>query len=99
MATVAKLTLDEGELWTPSLKQAAFKSPVGAARQKRLWVNAIKVQGEVTIKLYKGSVSVIGRKSNKSIYSIKKSSFESGKIFSKKYIENFIKTAAKRLRK
>ena len=67
--------------------------------QKIVDQKKIKVQGEVTIKLYKGSISVIGRKSNKSIYSIKKSSFESGKIFSKKYIENFIKTAAKKLRK
>ena len=58
-----------------------------------------KVQGEVTVKLYKGNVSIIGRKSNKSIYSMKKSSFESGKIFSKKHVENFIKIAAKKLRK
>ena len=58
-----------------------------------------QVQGEVTIKLYKGNLSIIGRKSNKSIYSMKKSSFESGKIFSKQYVENFIKVAAKRLRK
>jgi len=58
-----------------------------------------KVQGEVVIKLYKGNVSIIGRKSSKSIYSMKKSSFESGKVFSKKYIENFIKVAAKKLRK
>ena len=58
-----------------------------------------KVQGEVTVKLYKGSVSIVGRKSNKSAYSMKKSSFESGKIFSKKYVENFIKVSAKKLRK
>ena len=58
-----------------------------------------KVQGEVIVKLYKGNISIIGRKSSKSIYSIKKSSFESGKIFSKKYIESFIKNASKRLRK
>ena len=58
-----------------------------------------KVQGEVIVKLYKGNISIIGRKSSKSIYSIKKSSFESGKIFSKKYVENFIKNASKRLRK
>ena len=58
-----------------------------------------KIQGEVTIKLYKGNMSIVGRKSNKSIYSIKKTSFESGKIFSKKYVENFIKVAAKKLRK
>ena len=67
--------------------------------QKTIDQKRTRVQGEVTIKLYKGSTSVIGRKSNKSIYSIKKSSFESGKIFSKKYVENFIKIAAKKLRK
>ena len=58
-----------------------------------------KVQGEVAIKLYKGNISIVGRKSNKSIYSMKQSSFESGKIFSKKHVENFIKVEAKRLRK
>ena len=58
-----------------------------------------KVQGEVIVKLYKGNISIIGRKSSKSIYSIKKSSFESGKIFSKKYVESFIKNASKKLRK
>ena len=58
-----------------------------------------KVQGEIVVKLYKGNISIISRKSSKSIYSIKKSSFESGKIFSKKYVENFIKNSAKKLRK
>ena len=58
-----------------------------------------KVQGEVMVKLYKGNISIISRKSSKSIYSIKKSSFESGKIFSKKYVEDFIKNASKKLRK
>ena len=58
-----------------------------------------KTQGEVTIKLCKGNMSIFGRKSNKSIYSMKKSSFESGKIFSKKHVENFIKVEAKKLRK
>ena len=58
-----------------------------------------KVQGEVIVKLYKGNVSIVGRKSVKCIYSMKKSSFESGKIFSKKYVENFIKASTKKLRK
>ena len=69
------------------------------ALQKIIDQKRKKVQGEVTIKLYKGSISIIGRKSNESIYSMKKSSFESGKIFSKKYVENFIKVEAKKLRK
>ena len=67
--------------------------------QKIIDQKRTRVQGEVTIKLYKGSMSIIGRKSSKSIYSKKKSSFESGKIFSKKYVENFIKVSAKKLRK
>ena len=58
-----------------------------------------RVEGEVVIKLYKGGMSVVKRKSKKSIYSMEKSSFEGGKIFSKKYVEKFIKIASKRLRK
>ena len=58
-----------------------------------------RVEGDVTIKLYKGCLSVIKRKSKNSIYSLKKSSFESGKVFSKKYVENFIKAATKKLKK
>ena len=57
------------------------------------------VEGEVKIKLYKGNISLISRKSKKSLYSQKKSSFETGKIFSKKFVENFIKTEAKKLTK
>jgi len=67
--------------------------------QKIIDLKRSKVQGEITVKLYKGSTYIIGRKSTKSIYSMKKSSFESGKIFSKKYVENFIKVAAKKLKK
>ena len=67
--------------------------------QKIIDQKRTRVQGEVIIKLYKGNISIVGRKSKKSIYSMKKSSFESGKLFSKKYVENFIKVAAKKLRK
>jgi len=67
--------------------------------QKIIDQKRTRVQGEVIIKLYKGNMSIVGRKSKKSIYSMKKSSFESGKLFSKKYVENFIKVAAKKLRK
>ena len=67
--------------------------------QKIIDQKKARVEGEITIKLYKGSLSIVGRKSKKSIYSKEKSSFEGGKIFSKKYIENFIKNAAKKLKK
>jgi len=58
-----------------------------------------RVEGEIAIKLYKGNMFVVGRKSKKNVYSLKKSSFESGKIFSKKYVEKFIKNATKKLKK
>ena len=66
--------------------------------QKIIDQKKARVEGEVAIKLYKGGLSIVGRKSKKSIYSMKKSSFESGRIFSKKYVENFIKNAAKKLK-
>ena len=67
--------------------------------QKIIDAKKSRVEGEIKVKLYKGSISIAGRKSKKSIYSEKKSSFESGRIFSKKYVKNFIKVAAKKLRK
>ena len=48
--------------------------------QKIIDQKKARVEGEVTIKLYKGSLSIVGRKSKKSIYSKEKSSFEGGKI-------------------
>ena len=69
------------------------------ALQKIIDQKRARVEGEITIKLFKGNISIVGRKSKKSIYSMKKSSFESGRIFSKKYVENFIKVASKKLRK
>ena len=67
--------------------------------QKIIDAKKSRVEGEIKVKLYKGSISIAGRKSKRSIYSEKKSSFESGKIFSKKYVKNFIKVATKKLRK
>ena len=67
--------------------------------QKIMDAKKSRVEGEIKVKLYKGNMSIVGRKSKRSIYSEKKSSFESGKIFSKKYVKDFIKIATKKLRK
>ena len=67
--------------------------------QKIMDAKKSRVEGEIKVKLYKGSIYITGRKSKKSIYSEKESSFESGRIFSKKYVKNFIRDAAKKLRK
>jgi len=69
------------------------------ALQKIIDKKKIKVEGEIIVKLYKGNISIVGRKSKKNIYSPKKSSFETGKIFPKEYIIKFIKNASNSLKK
>jgi argininosuccinate synthase len=57
------------------------------------------VEGEVTLKLYKGNVMVTGRESNKSLYSDKLVTFEDDQgAYDQKDAAGFIKLNALRLR-
>ncbi len=56
------------------------------------------VEGEVRLKLYKGSVFVIGRKSKKSLYSEAHVTFEEDEVYDQKDAAGFIKLNALRLR-
>ena len=57
------------------------------------------VSGEVRVKLYKGSVSVVGRKSSNSLFSEKIATFEDDEgAYNQKDAEGFIKLNALRLR-
>jgi argininosuccinate synthase len=57
------------------------------------------VDGEVTLKLYKGNVMVIGRESDKSLYSDKLVTFEDDQgAYDQKDAAGFIKLNALRLR-
>lgn len=56
------------------------------------------VEGEVRLKLYKGSVFVIGRKSPKSLYSEAHVTFEEDEVYDQKDAAGFIKLNALRLR-
>ena len=56
------------------------------------------VEGTVRLKLYKGSVRVVGRKSPKSLYSLAHVTFEADQVYSQKDAEGFIKLNALRLR-
>lgn len=56
------------------------------------------VEGFVRLKLYKGSASVIGRKSPKSIYSEAHVTFEEDTVYDQRDAEGFIKLNALRLR-
>ncbi|HEX6956396.1 MAG TPA: argininosuccinate synthase [Ferrovibrio sp.] len=56
------------------------------------------VEGTVRLKLYKGSASVVGRKSPKSLYSLAHVTFEEDSVYDQKDAAGFIKLNALRLR-
>ena len=56
------------------------------------------VDGRVRLKLYKGSVSVVGRQSPKSLYSHDHVTFEQDTVYDQRDAEGFIKLNALRLR-
>jgi argininosuccinate synthase len=56
-----------------------------------------KVNGAVKLKLYKGNVTILSRKTKSSAYSLKKVSFEENKTFNKSSVERFIKLKKKKL--
>lgn len=56
------------------------------------------VNGTVTLKLYKGSVNAIGRKSKDSLYSMAHVTFEEDEVYNQRDAEGFIKLNALRLR-
>jgi argininosuccinate synthase len=56
------------------------------------------VEGVVTLKLYKGNVLVIGRRSEKSLYSESHVTFEADSVYDQKDAAGFIKLNALRLR-
>ncbi len=57
-----------------------------------------EVSGTVKVKLYKGNVIILGRKSNKSIYSSEVVTFEEDEVYNQKDAEGFIKLNALRLK-
>ncbi|MEE9139836.1 MAG: argininosuccinate synthase [Alphaproteobacteria bacterium] len=56
------------------------------------------VTGTVRLKLYKGSLTVVGRKSPASLYSPEHATFEADQVFDQRDAEGFIKLNALRLR-
>ena len=58
-----------------------------------------QVNGEVILKIYKGNITILSRRSKNKAYSQKKVSFEENKTFKKSKIEKFIKFHSKQLHK
>ena len=57
-----------------------------------------RVSGTVRVKLYKGMATVVGRKSEQSIYSLNHVTFEDDQVYDQRDAEGFIKLQALRLR-
>jgi len=55
-----------------------------------------QVQGDVKLKLYKGSVTVVGRRSDVTLYSEEHSTFEEDEVYDQKDAEGFIRLNALR---
>ncbi len=73
-------------------------SPEREMLQALIDKSQIKVNGLVKLKLYKGNVVVLGRKSKDSIYSEKMATFEEESVYNQKDAEGFIKLNALRLK-
>ena len=58
-----------------------------------------QVNGEIVLKIYKGNITILSRRSKNKAYSLKKVSFEENKTFKKSKIEKFIKFHSKQLHK
>jgi len=67
--------------------------------QKIIDKNKNKVNGAVSLKIYKGNVTIMSRKTSSNAYSMKKVSFEENKTFNKIKVEKFIKYHSKQLSK
>lgn len=55
-----------------------------------------QVQGDVKLKLYKGNVTVVGRRSDRTLYSEEHSTFEADDVYDQKDAEGFIRLNALR---
>ena len=67
--------------------------------QKIIDKNKNKVNGVIVLKIYKGNLTIMSRRTSSKAYSMKQVSFEENKSFNKIKIEKFIKFHSKQLNK
>jgi argininosuccinate synthase len=66
--------------------------------QKIVDLKKHKVNGEIKLKLYKGNITIVSRRTKSNAYSMKKVSFEENKTFNRSNVEKFINSHKKKLR-
>ena len=101
--TLDKQTMHEKERIMPLYAELVYNgywfSKKRLNLQKIIDRNKHKVNGTVSLKVYKGNVTIISRKTTSNAYSMKKVSFEENKSFNKAKVERFIKYHSKQLNK
>jgi argininosuccinate synthase len=104
---IESLTLDRGAMHLkdelmPRYAELVYNgfwfSPEREMLQAAIDKSQEHVEGTVRLKLYKGSVRVVGRKSPKSLYSLAHVTFEADQVYDQRDAEGFIKLNALRLR-
>ncbi|MCE3233111.1 MAG: argininosuccinate synthase [Rickettsiaceae bacterium] len=104
---IESITLDKGAMHLkdelmPRYAELVYTgywwSPEREMLQAAIDASQKNVNGIVRLKLYKGSVSVVGRKSPDSLYSAEIVTFEEDAVYNQKDAEGFIKLNALRLR-
>jgi argininosuccinate synthase len=101
--TLDKKTMHEKERIMPLYAELVYNgywfSKKRLNLQKIVDKNKNKVNGTVSLKIYKGNVTIMSRKTSSNAYSMKKVSFEENKSFNKAKVERFIKYHSKQLNK
>jgi argininosuccinate synthase len=104
---IESLTLDRGAMhlkdemmprYAALIYNGFWFSPERRALQALIDETQTRVSGTVRLKLYKGSVAVVGRKSPNSLYRLDYVTFEADDVYTQKDAEGFIKLNALRLR-
>jgi argininosuccinate synthase len=104
---IEQITLDRGAMhlkdelmprYAELIYNGFWFSPEREMLQAAIDKSQDAVSGTVRLKLYKGSVSVVGRKSPNSLYSLEHVTFEEDSVYDQRDAEGFIKLNALRLR-
>jgi argininosuccinate synthase len=104
---VESLTLDRGAMhlkdelmprYAELIYNGFWYSPEREMLQALIDKSQEKVNGTARLKLYKGSVQVVGRKSPNSLYSLAHVTFEEDSVYDQRDAQGFIKLNALRLR-
>ena len=102
---IESITLDRGEAhlkdeimprYAELIYNGFWFSPEREALQRLIDNTQRNVEGVVQLKLYKGNVQVVGRKSPKSLFHPEFATFEEDKVYNQKDAEGFIKLNALR---